>query len=342
MDRLPPPHRDDRPGDNSSSSNASHIPRLEDYRPQDMETEQVLTRHPPMAEAGQARTNSSNPRGPQLPFPTGQFQSNENEDLPVVLPPIAGYRSSSMKLKRSDKVLAMMGVTPKEMPSLFPAPQGGSLNTRSYIMRVVEQPQQCRACGFSSSGERRPIDPVPIVQLEVRRHDGLQDQESYNNPFYVLHARLCSVDMTQTYENVHNQFDTHGQYGFGESSRYSVSPLSTSVYSIMLGTFVSSCSTYLDLMNRRYIYFSFPDLSVRLPGNYRLCFSLMSLGRSSSILSEIYSEPFVVYPAKAFPGMKESSALAIHLNQQGMRIPIRTRTRPKRKSVSGDDDNNKN
>lgn len=37
---------------------------------------------------------------------------------------------------------------------------------RSYHLTIVEQPLQCRACGFSTS-DRRPMDPVPVVQLHV-------------------------------------------------------------------------------------------------------------------------------------------------------------------------------
>ncbi|CDS06319.1 hypothetical protein LRAMOSA08847 [Lichtheimia ramosa] len=80
---------------------------------------------------------------------------------------VAGYRSNSMKLKRSDRVRAMMGAVPIDMPRLFPSNPNTTLySSRSYHLTIVEQPLQCRACGFSTS-DRRPMDPVPVVQLHV-------------------------------------------------------------------------------------------------------------------------------------------------------------------------------
>lgn len=44
---------------------------------------------------------------------------------------VAGYRSNSMKLKRSDRVRAMMGAVPIDMPRLFPS----NPNTAMYTSR---------------------------------------------------------------------------------------------------------------------------------------------------------------------------------------------------------------
>ena len=41
------------------------------------------------------------------------------------------------------------------------------------------------------------------------------------------------------------------------------------------------------------------------------------------ILAEAFSEPFTVWSAKKFPGVKESTPLSKHFAAQGVKIPIR-------------------
>ena len=39
-------------------------------------------------------------------------------------------------------------------------------SVRTYLLAIRQQPVQGRMCGFGSK-DRRPLDPVPIVQLRV-------------------------------------------------------------------------------------------------------------------------------------------------------------------------------
>ncbi|KAI9488639.1 velvet factor, partial [Zychaea mexicana] len=123
-----------------------------------------------------------------------------------------------------------------------------------FTLTVVEQPRSCRATGFSNSSDRRPIDPTPIVHLLVTEQDQRMDEESLQNPFFVLHASLYSADMSQQCDQPRLE-------------------------RALLGPLVSSASTYKGLDQRPGIYFAFPGLSVRVSGTYRLHFSLMALGR---------------------------------------------------------------
>ncbi|CDH55301.1 predicted protein [Lichtheimia corymbifera JMRC:FSU:9682] len=269
---------------------------------------------------------------------------------------VAGYRSNSMKLKRSDRVRAMMGAVPIDMPRLFLSnPNTAMYTSRSYHLTIVEQPLQCRACGFSTS-DRRPMDPVPVVQLHVYDAQGeLVDPDSF---FHFKGLLKTSF----SYCTLQNELSRQGNMGhhqaFASSSSSSsssssiispaaslpaqIAPSATiekeepntpalSSVAVLVGSLVSSPSIYTDLYKHRSMYFAFPDLSVRLVGQFRLQFTLFSLGRSDKVLAESYSEPFTVYPAKLFPGMRESSELALHLNRQGLRIPVRSKERPKRK-----------
>ncbi|KAL4768817.1 velvet factor-domain-containing protein [Aspergillus nidulans var. acristatus] len=77
-------------------------------------------------------------------------------------------------------------------------------------------------------------------------------------------------------------------------------------------------------------FFIFSDLSVRTAGLYRLQFRLMNwgsiedTGQSMPILAEVWSEPFRVYAAKDFPGMRDSSLLTLRLKELGF-VELKTR-----------------
>ncbi|EKV12989.1 hypothetical protein PDIG_40130 [Penicillium digitatum PHI26] len=77
-------------------------------------------------------------------------------------------------------------------------------------------------------------------------------------------------------------------------------------------------------------FFIFADLSIRSAGLYRLQFRLMNwgsvedTGQSMPILAEAWSNPFHVYPAKDFPGMRDSSILAEGLKELGF-VELKTR-----------------
>ncbi|KAI9472420.1 MAG: velvet factor [Benjaminiella poitrasii] len=178
------------------------------------------------------------------------------------------------------------------------------------MLEVVEQPFQCRMAGIGDK-DRRPIDPAPIVKLTILDEQDIMEDISIECPFYLLHATLWSIDMKTQYDLINSTTS-------GVSLR------------ILIGSLVSSPSLLKDLDNRRAYYFAFPDLSVRTTGQYRLQFSLVHLTRNKTI-SETFSEPFTVYTAKAYPGMKESSQLSRHLAKQGLKLTIRTQTRSKRK-----------
>ena len=106
-------------------------------------------------------------------------------------------------------------------------------------------------------------------------------------------------------------------------------------------------------------YFIFPDLSVRHEGKYRLSFSLyeevknakdddQNDGTAQSSVAgdghvthrlEVRSEPFVVFSAKKFPGLTESTSLSRVVAEQGCRVRIRRDVRMRRREakVNGKD-----
>ena len=101
-------------------------------------------------------------------------------------------------------------------------------------------------------------------------------------------------------------------------------------------------------------YFIFPDLSVRHEGKYRLSFALyeelkdpkdmdpddrsalnahpqVGVDAHVSHRLEVKSSPFVVFSAKKFPGLSESTALSRMVAEQGCRVHIRRDVRMRRR-----------
>jgi hypothetical protein len=97
-------------------------------------------------------------------------------------------------------------------------------------------------------------------------------------------------------------------------------------------------------------YFIFPDLSVRHEGKYRLSFSLyeelkeqkdmdsetpqnVEIQKSAHVSHrlEVKSVPFIVFSAKKFPGLTESTALSRMVAEQGCRVRIRRDVRMRRR-----------
>lgn len=83
-------------------------------------------------------------------------------------------------------------------------------------------------------------------------------------------------------------------------------------------------------LNQPATFFIFADLSIRSAGLYRLQFRLMNwgsvedTGQSMPILAEAWSDPFRVFAAKDFPGMRDSSILAEGLKEMGF-VELKTR-----------------
>ncbi|KAI8370358.1 velvet factor-domain-containing protein [Radiomyces spectabilis] len=156
---------------------------------------------------------------------------------------------------------------------------------RTYELVVCQQPLHARMCGFGEK-DRRPIDPPPIVKLNVQQDDQQTpvDMQSLQSPFFVLHVTLWSADREEERNIISNP------------------PKCTRV---LMGSLVSSPSLLKDPEGEQGLYFAFPDLSIRTEGQYTLRFSLMKLVSSdfqtdakSKIIAQIFSDPFTVYSAK--------------------------------------------
>ncbi|KAI8394184.1 velvet factor-domain-containing protein [Radiomyces spectabilis] len=180
-----------------------------------------------------------------------------------------------------------------------------------YHLALRQQPKQSRMCGVGEKADRRPIDPPPIVQLKVYDPStSYTDRNAYlQNPYYFMYASLMAADLD---EELHL---------LGDGKTRSTT-----------GSVVSSLYHLKDIDNTDAGFFVFPDLSVRMEGTYRLKLSLFEIiGKEVFHCKSIISDVFVVYSAKKFPGMEESTFLSRSFADQGLKIRIRKELRQRRK-----------
>ncbi|KAI1344095.1 velvet factor-domain-containing protein [Xylariaceae sp. FL0016] len=205
-----------------------------------------------------------------------------------------------------------------------------------YQLEVLQQPERARACGSGpkSSADRRPVDPPPVVILRVfegETFEGARDITfDYNVDFF------CYASLEHARPMAHGRVQT---------------PAATSP-PVLTGFPVSGCC-YLDRPDPAG-YFLFPDLSVRHEGRYRLIFSLYELIKENKDLDpgappmerdgmpqpgdachrmDLKSADFVVYSAKKFPGLTESTTLSRTVAEQGCRVRIRRDVRMRRRDT---------
>ena len=191
-----------------------------------------------------------------------------------------------------------------------PMPPVVQAEALEYRIIVRQQPSAARSCGFGER-DRRVIDPPPIVQLTI--HDETISPEErgrrLRHQFSVVH---CSIWDDRGVKDMSSMPED-----FRQQRR-------------LMGTLVASPFVGLDENNEEGCFFCFPDLSCRTPGSFRLKFALVVLdptkmvtGEKSPIVATAMSEPFQVYNAKDFPGMKASTPLTKRLKEQGCLISIK-------------------
>ena len=207
-----------------------------------------------------------------------------------------------------------------------------------YVLSFLQAPWGDNLLIVSASADRRPVDPPPVVELKVLEGDAKTDITFAHNANFFLYTTL-------------------------ESARPIAQGRGSTIpppYPVLTGMPVAGMA-YLDRPSPAG-YFIFPDLSVRHEGKYRLSFNLYEelkedkdadadptfsspthpnneVLRSSPVAPqgyahfrlEVKSEPFIVYSAKKFPGLAESTALSRVVAEQGCRVRIRRDVRMRRR-----------
>ncbi|GLB34061.1 putative velB [Lyophyllum shimeji] len=140
------------------------------------------------------------------------------------------------------------------------------------------------------------------------------------------------------------------------SSTSSIPPLPRHTYTrTLVGPLSANACRLLDEHRKPGIFFLFQDLSVRTEGTFRLRMRLMNVGAPpapeagathvhndvSPVLAQTFTDAFVVYSAKRFPGVPDTTALSIAFGNQGQKLPLRNRhgsSKRRRRDDSSDDD----
>lgn len=233
-----------------------------------------------------------------------------------------------------------------------------------HHLYVRQQPIAARACG-TGDRDRRVLDPPPIVQLLLTDFDpnSQEDRKILEDPQFALGCLLFSVSdspprlPTTDGEKIpeggddgvahtNQAFCSPLLYGKTFMSPFFVNadpepnsapthPTSNNGYQVSSSDLLQpENSDSASKLHQPATFFIFADLSIRSAGFYRLQFRLMdwgsaeTTGQSMPILAESWSDIFRVYPAKDFPGMRDSSILANGLKEMGF-VELKTRRKPK-------------
>lgn len=196
-----------------------------------------------------------------------------------------------------------------------------------------------------ASADRRPVDPPPVVELRIFEGDTKIDITfSYNANFFLYTTLESARPIAQ--------------------GRVSSVP---TPFPVLTGMPVAGMA-YLDRPSPAG-YFIFPDLSVRHEGKYKLAFNLFEELKESKDADaepaltspdhpnnqatktntmapqshmhfrlEVKSDPFVVFSAKKFPGLAESTSLSRVVAEQGCRVRIRRDVRMRRRDAKPNKD----
>ncbi|KAE8349675.1 velvet factor-domain-containing protein [Aspergillus coremiiformis] len=259
--------------------------------------------------------------------------------------------------------------TPSGLPSGFenllhhspvpPPPPGRPPKASRYHLHIRQQPIAARACG-AGDRDRRPVDPPPIVQMLLTDFDPMleQDKEILQDPRFTVGCLLFpAVSSSQQASSDIDREDALRQSRPGSkgnapgqstpllSGKAFVSPFyvdadpdpaTAPAHPIGEEYMAHRIARGVAETKSPATFFIFSDLSIRTAGLFRLQFRLMNwghvedTGQPMPILAEAWSDPFRVYPAKDFPGMRDSSPLTEGLKELGF-VELKTRGKGKGK-----------
>jgi hypothetical protein len=172
----------------------------------------------------------------------------------------------------------------------------GCLKSENCELQMRQQPKEALVT-TNKPKTRKPVDPPPVVHLE-NRNDPNKDWQ--RNPNLFMIASLASAERDEPYDNAGNP--------------------------CLIGNYTSSCQRLRDEHGEEGAFFVFPDLSVRVVGQFRIRFTLFEcLPNFDGVqcLSSTLSEEFKVSLPKNFGGLQESSFLSRTFADQGVKLRLR-------------------
>jgi hypothetical protein len=177
---------------------------------------------------------------------------------------------------------------------------------------VRQQPKEALVTQKGKEKFRKPLDPPPIVQIQVdARHD--PQQHHLQNPYLFVSVTLFKASVDE--------------------------PIDAKPNDSLTGTLVSSLHRLKDVENKEGGFFVYGDISIKMQGTYRLRFNLYELeGNAYRHLASISSDRFNVVAQKDFKGLVESTYLSRTFSDQGVRLRLRKESRGMNNKRSNSDE----
>lgn len=208
-----------------------------------------------------------------------------------------------------DRPLSVLDSTDFEERNTSSELQQPSMKSPRYTLSCRQQPVHARMCG-SGEKDRRPLDPPPILQCCVLDGSGQLTSEIPHDAFLTVHASLWNEAGTIERGLIATTPVRRSKQSLAK--RRSSSP---KISRVLMGSLVANPTILFDDLGSEGAFFVFPDLSVRTEGRYRLQFTLFAMNFASpwmvhpeiTEITHCFSDAFIVYPAKKFPGMLKST-----------------------------------
>ncbi|GHJ86791.1 hypothetical protein NliqN6_3193 [Naganishia liquefaciens] len=191
------------------------------------------------------------------------------------------------------------------------------LSDGRFSLIVQQQPERARLCSFKEENDtidRRPVDPPPVVQIIptrggsisemlVRHHFFMKAVLVSQKPEYVMDSATSpSRNHTLVYQEL--RLPAGQEATTGEATH--------------------TPEKLQDLDGKDGAFCVFGRLSIRMPGQFRLRFTLYEATQLGiQEVAHVYSEPFEVFSPKLFTGMRQSTTLTRHFASQGLKIKLR-------------------
>lgn len=183
-----------------------------------------------------------------------------------------------------------------------------TLSPNMVTLSMRQEPVAALAALEGKEKTRKPVDPPPIVRLDVDDRNDPNKHYLFSPHLFVLASLIPEGTDIAT---------TRSQKG-------------------IIGETCSAIHRLKDTDNKEGGYFVFGDISVRKPGRYRLQFSLFNSEPPLNyiFIAEVFSNFFTVYNSKDFQGMEESTAISRSFNEQGVRLRMRKEARSRQQVAS--------
>ncbi|KUI69826.1 hypothetical protein VM1G_05054 [Cytospora mali] len=191
------------------------------------------------------------------------------------------------------------GATQSILPHVPQAPQplpSSWDHSSPYLLTVKQQPERAKAANAKDK-DRKPIDPPPILQLDV---DPSQDplQVYITSPYLFVQTFLIGPTDSDPEPDMNT----------------------------LAGNTCTSGHVVKDDRGVHNMMFCLNDISVKKEGTYRLKFCLFKLNTTTGDvekLTSVCSHPFTTYSGRHFPGMSESTSMTRLLVDAGVRLRLR-------------------